>query len=41
MDIMKNTALAFELASDDDYSVADGGTGESASAVTAQLAVAF
>lgn len=41
MEIMKETSLAFELASDSDYSVADGGSGEKASALTAQLAIAF
>lgn len=41
MDLMKNTSLAFELASDTDYSIADGGTGEKASALTTQLAIAF
>jgi len=41
MDLMKNTSLAFELASDTDYSIADGGTGENASALTTQLAIAF
>jgi len=41
MDLMKNTSLAFELASDTDYSVADGGTGENASALTTQLVIAF
>ena len=39
--IMKNTALAFELAKDEDYSVAEGGTGKSANTVTAQLAIEF
>lgn len=40
-EIKDNTVLAFELANNSDYAVADGGTGESASAITAQLAVEF
>jgi len=41
MNLMKNTSLAFELTSDTNYSIADGGTGENASALTTQLAIAF
>lgn len=39
--IMKNTSLSFEWAHDEDYSAADGGSGESGNTVTAQLAVEF
>jgi len=39
--IMERTALSFEWAHDNDYDVADGGTGESADTLTAQLAVEF
>jgi hypothetical protein len=39
--LTRGYSLAFELASDKDYSVADGGTGKKASALTAQLAVVF
>ena len=38
---MDNTALSFEWAHDTDYDVADGGTGENADTLTAQLAVEF
>ena len=41
VDLLENTSLAFEIAKDEDYSVADGGTGKSANTVTAQLAVEF
>ena len=42
VNIMENTALAFEWAHDDDYSAADGGTGENGGdRLTAQLAVEF
>lgn len=40
-DIMKDISLAFGLASDDDYSVVDGGIAESATISTVQLAVNF
>ena len=39
--VLDNTSLAFELARDEDYSLADGGTGKSANTLTAQLAVEF
>ncbi len=39
--IMKNTSLAFEWAADEDYSVANGGTGNDADTFTTQLAVEF
>jgi len=39
--MMENTTLSFELAQDEDYAVADGGTGKSANTVTAQLAIEF
>lgn len=39
--IWKNTSLALEYLHDEDYSVADGGTGNDANAATAQLAVEF
>lgn len=41
VDILENTALSFEWAHDKDYAVSDGGTGESADTVTAQLALEF
>ncbi len=41
VDILDNTALSFEWAHDTDYGVADGGSGENADTVTAQLAVEF
>ena len=42
VNIMENTALAFEWAHDDDYSAADGGTDENGGdRLTAQLAVEF
>ena len=41
MDIMKDTSLSFEVASDSDYDLADNGTGETATSITAQLAVEF
>lgn len=42
VDVMKNTALSFEWAHDEDYSAAYGGTGENGGdTVTAQLAVEF
>lgn len=41
MEVMRNTSLAFELASDKDYSTVDSGAGKTASAFTTQLAVAF
>lgn len=40
-EIMKNTSLAAEWRYDDDYAVADGGTGKSANQFTFQLAVEF
>lgn len=40
-ELMKDTSLAFEYSSDEDYSVADGGSGETASATTIKLAVGF
>jgi hypothetical protein len=39
--IWKNTSLALEYLHDEDYSVADGGTGNDANAATLQLAVVF
>ncbi len=39
--VMENTTLSFEWAHDSDYKAADGGTGENADTVTAQLAVEF
>lgn len=39
--IENDTMLKLEYARDDDYSVEDGGTGQDASTLTAQLAVAF
>jgi len=39
--IWENTSLALEYLRDEDYSVADGGTGNDANAITMQLAVAF
>lgn len=39
--IMNNTSLSFEVANDEDYSVADGGTGDDSTTVTGQLAVEF
>lgn len=41
IDVMDNSRLSFELKNDDDYSLADGGSGESSSSITAQLAVEF
>lgn len=41
IDILDNTALSFEWARDKDYSANDGGSGESADTLTAQLAVEF
>ncbi len=41
MDIAENTSLGLEYLKDEDYSVADGGTGKDASTITAQLAVSF
>lgn len=42
VDVLDNTTLSFEWAHDDDYSAADGGTGESGGdTVTGQLAVEF
>lgn len=40
-DVMDGASMGIEYATSDDYTVADGGTGESASAFTAQLAVEF
>ena len=40
-EILKDTSLAFEIASDQDYSTADGGSGDKTSSATVQLAVAF
>lgn len=39
--IFKNTSLGLEWAHDKDYGVEDGGTGETANTVTAQIAVEF
>jgi hypothetical protein len=39
--IWENTSLALEYLHDEDYSVADGGTGNDANATTVQLAVEF
>jgi len=41
VEILKYTSLALEYLHDEDYSVADGGTGNDANAVTVQLAVVF
>ena len=41
VEIFPNTALSFEYAHDEDYGVADGGTGESAGTFLTQLAVVF
>jgi len=41
VDVMENTALALEISQDKDYEVADGGTGETARTITAQLAIEF
>ncbi|MBN2871547.1 MAG: LbtU family siderophore porin [Halothiobacillaceae bacterium] len=41
VEIFPSTALSFEYAHDEDYDVADGGTGESAGTFLTQLAVAF
>ncbi|MFW5954371.1 MAG: LbtU family siderophore porin [Guyparkeria sp.] len=41
VEIFPRTALSFEYAADEDYAVADGGTGESAGTFTTQLAVTF
>ncbi|MCB1788791.1 MAG: LbtU family siderophore porin [Gammaproteobacteria bacterium] len=41
VEVMDATTLSFEWARDDDYGVADGGTGERANTATAQLAVEF
>ncbi|MDH5425937.1 MAG: LbtU family siderophore porin [Gammaproteobacteria bacterium] len=40
-ELIKDTSLAFEYSSDEDYSLADGGTGNTASATTVKLAVGF
>lgn len=40
-EIFENTSLGYEHAMDDDYSVADGGTGGDASTSTIQLAISF
>lgn len=40
-DIDQDTALSVEYRSDEDYSTADGGTGNDASQITVQLAVSF
>tara|TARA_B100000676_G_scaffold292276_1_gene327747 strand:- start:3006 stop:4028 length:1023 start_codon:yes stop_codon:yes gene_type:complete len=39
--LFENVGLAFEWAHDEDYSVADGGTGNTANTVTGQIAVGF
>jgi len=41
VEIWKYTSLALEYLHDEDYSLADGGTGNDANAATVQLAVAF
>jgi len=41
VDVWRNTTLSLEYGRDRDYDVADGGSGETASTVTTQLAVAF
>lgn len=42
VDVLDNTTLSFEWAHDDDYSVADGGSGENGGdTITGQLAVEF
>ena len=40
-DIIDGLGIAFEYVHDEDYSISDGGTGESADAVTCQLALEF
>ena len=40
-EVMKDTSLAFEVAFDQDYDTAEGGTDESALILTGQLAVSF
>jgi len=40
-ELYENTGLSFEYSSSDDYSVADGGTGESANAMVMKLDVSF
>jgi hypothetical protein len=39
--LMKNTNLGLEIVRDSDYSIAEGGTGQSGNTITAQLAVSF
>ena len=41
IDVMDNTSLAFEIAQDKDYDIAEGGTGETARTITAKLATEF
>jgi len=41
VEVWENTSLALEYRHDEDYSVADGGTGNDANAATVQLAVEF
>lgn len=41
MGMMENAAISVEYAADDDYGTGEGGTGESAHAVTVQLAAEF
>lgn len=41
VDVMKNTTVGIEFVRDSDYSVSEGGTGQSARTVTAQVAVEF
>ncbi|MFW6322315.1 MAG: hypothetical protein ACOC02_01675, partial [Guyparkeria sp.] len=41
VEIFPHTALSFEYAADEDYDVADGGTGESAGTFLTQLAAVF
>lgn len=40
-EIFENTSLSVEYATDEDYSITDGGTGNDASSLTLQLAVEF
>jgi len=39
--VFEGASFAAELASDTDYNLVDGGTGESASTITLQVAVEF
>ncbi|MEJ2765920.1 LbtU family siderophore porin [Photobacterium sp. MCCC 1A19761] len=41
VDVLDNTAISLEWARDQDYEIAEGGTGESASTITLQVAAVF